>query len=103
MEYGLRHYLRSTRRKNTKVLILVLMEYGLRLADAQIVRYPSNHVLILVLMEYGLRLSLQSPPKYVVAVLILVLMEYGLRLYEGNKGSLIIVLILVLMEYGLRR
>ena len=79
MEYGLRPKWVCPKGADSNVLILVLMEYGLRLADAQIVRYPSNHVLILVLMEYGLRLSLQSPPKYVVAVLILVLMEYGLR------------------------
>ena len=41
------------------VLILVLMEYGLRLLHMEIVRYASRNVLILVLMEYGLRPYIQ--------------------------------------------
>ena len=84
-------------------------------------------VLILVLMEYGLRdrlstdwdffqclnpcfngiwsARLDSSRRYPKdeAVLILVLMEYGLRgSYTRTRCTYIIVLILVLMEYGLR-
>ena len=40
----------------TVVLILVLMEYGLRQAE-EVSLTPELFVLILVLMEYGLRLS----------------------------------------------
>ena len=36
-------------------------------------------VLILVLMEYGLRVGLDDPRSFTRVVLILVLMEYGLR------------------------
>ena len=37
------------------VLILVLMEYGLRVLYAAVLPRHNEHVLILVLMEYGLR------------------------------------------------
>ena len=61
------------------VLILVLMEYGLR-GDGDrspILQHP--YVLILVLMEYGLRAGYASPEGNAsYNVLILVLMEYGL-------------------------
>ena len=62
-------------------------------------------VLILVLMEYGLRDNLSHEGTcWVFDVLILVLMEYGLR--EANdilsRSWRVNVLILVLMEYGLR-
>ena len=60
------------------VLILVLMEYDLRLRGGGGGYPDAKRVLILVLMEYGLRHNtkdiLQSKQ-----VLILVLMEYGLR------------------------
>ena len=59
-------------------------------------------VLILVLMEYGLRQYMPLFNELEVNVLILVLMEYGLRLLENLFKPLFIVLILVLMEYGLR-
>ena len=59
------------------VLILVLMEYGLRLIKARFV-YRLGRVLILVLMEYGLRRKHQYR-RIGFSVLILVLMEYGLR------------------------
>ena len=85
-----------------KVLILVLMEYGLRqvvmgihqvsnclnpcfngIWSATNMMYMMNHsgmeVLILVLMEYGLRLVVSMRPSDATTVLILVLMEYGLR------------------------
>ena len=60
-------------------------------------------VLILVLMEYGLWLALADVLTKDSVVLILVLMEYGLwhpdvEEKEADEGK---VLILVLMEYGL--
>ena len=108
------------------VLILVLMEYGLWLADSA----TDNQywtVLILVLMEYGLWLSPPRWPyklstslnpcsngiwsltglRFVITlhrrvVLILVLMEYGLwPVRAALSGVRDCVLILVLMEYGL--
>ena len=42
--------------KGHKVLILVLMEYGLRPEQFYLNQHQSEDVLILVLMEYGLRL-----------------------------------------------
>ena len=86
----------------TVVLILVLMEYGLR-RRLWILLAILNYVLILVLMEYGLRLVCKDVIGRDVVVLILVLMEYGLRLYPLPVFNiLVVVLILVLMEYGLR-
>ena len=38
-----------------EVLILVLMEYGLRVTPYETYSYGHDNVLILVLMEYGLR------------------------------------------------
>ena len=69
-----------------QVLILVLMEYGLRPGHFRIIA-QEGYVLILVLMEYGLR-----PKKFKTvtgnrAVLILVLMEYGLRHKANNLIS----------------
>ena len=67
-----------------------------------VARLSSPPVLILVLMEYGLRDQGQREP-LTIMVLILVLMEYGLR---GSllriQQTILVVLILVLMEYGLR-
>ena len=60
------------------VLILVLMEYGLR-DDGMIFTGVPTPVLILVLMEYGLRVDRGMTTVEAIAVLILVLMEYGLR------------------------
>ena len=41
----------------TTVLILLLMEYGLREISKVIYQGNGNNVLILLLMEYGLRVS----------------------------------------------
>ena len=84
-----------------RVLILVLMEYGLWPV------YGSRKgfgwiVLILVLMEYGLWRRVNLIWKEYGKVLILVLMEYGLWPIKRRPiGSVVFVLILVLMEYGL--
>ena len=59
-------------------------------------------VLILVVMEYGLRLFINNPNNSKNSVLILVVMEYGLRRVVAGVADLILVLILVVMEYGLR-
>ena len=53
MEYGLRQYMPLFNELEVNVLILVLMEYGLRLLENLF--KPLFIVLILVLMEYGLR------------------------------------------------
>ena len=61
------------------VLILILLEYGLRHMGAlgkQVSNYP---VLILILLEYGLRPLEKATYEEVVDVLILILLEYGLR------------------------
>ena len=62
-------------------------------------------VLILILLEYGLRPALELQNEYdLVVVLILILLEYGLR--HSKKTSLarlLWVLILILLEYGLRQ
>ena len=85
-----------------------------------------NNVLILVVMEYGLRPHFSNRGRKVRTVLILVVMEYGLRLLrnrynvtpglnpccngiwsqttaEADVIKEYVVLILVVMEYGLRR
>ena len=61
------------------------MEYGLRhAAKANGVR-ENRIVLILVVMEYGLRRPRPRPrPRRRPLVLILVVMEYGLRLYDHS-------------------
>ena len=70
-----------------RVLILVLMEYGLWLEDALIKAFE-NYVLILVLMEYGLWLTILFNISTKLKVLILVLMEYGLWLCQAcRKGG----------------
>ena len=48
---------------------------------------PRYAVLILVLMEYGLRLENDWDESLLLIVLILVLMEYGLRLKIKMKKS----------------
>ena len=62
-------------------------------------------VLILVVLEYGLRLQFNMVNGSVYRVLILVVMEYGLRLLPLLLLYILLsanVLILVVMEYGLR-
>ena len=79
------------------------MEYGLRDPQACLYKILASAVLILVLMEYGLRARRHTLNYRTTLVLILVLMEYGLRapiISDSEQWG--IVLILVLMEYGLR-
>ena len=57
MEYGLREMLYISQTLSNIVLILVLMEYGLRVLDEVRLNAVGKFVLILVLMEYGLRVS----------------------------------------------
>ena len=60
-------------------------------------------VIILVLLEYGLRLAKACLKGFIRGVLILILLEYGLRpLRVGRKALKDRVLILILLEYGLR-
>ena len=61
------------------VLILVLVEDGLRGAKALFLSYSLKNVLILVLVEDGLRGLKNSKTKLGTVVLILVLVEDGLR------------------------
>ena len=96
------NFIKNVRENNT-VLILVLMEDGLRVSAMVDISLRGTSVLILVLMEDGLRDRNVSSSNIQVLVLILVLMEDGLRgqrkiLFRTRKG----VLILVLMEDGLR-
>ncbi len=131
MEYGLRgRFACGSQGPTVLVLILVLMEYGLRAdtlkcqevesfvglnpcfngiwsARSLVFRWMNSliSVLILVLMEYGLREALSRSWRVAASgVLILVLMEYGLRetAVRGTVSDQDRVLILVLMEYGLR-
>ena len=57
MEYGLRGESEPRSGEAQCVLILVLMEYGLRVLAVLAYKDLSLPVLILVLMEYGLRVS----------------------------------------------
>ena len=63
-----------------------------------------TRVLILILLEYGLRLPAVAEVGDCWVVLILILLEYGLR---HNSFFLLVlfflVLILILLEYGLRQ
>ena len=61
------------------VLILILLEYGLR-RGARRCTCIGKLVLILILLEYGLRLSWCELTDENGNVLILILLEYGLRL-----------------------
>ena len=61
------------------VLILVLLEYALRVYKT-IVKANDTGVLILVLLEYALRDNV-LPFKKIIFVLILVLLEYALRVF----------------------
>ena len=62
------------------------------------------HVLILILLEYGLRQDLDDYKNIITHVLILILLEYGLRqiMKRQQAKELLPVLILILLEYGLR-
>ena len=60
------------------VLILILLEYGLRHVDTHYL-YVWNIVLILILLEYGLRPLANALRVRTHTVLILILLEYGLR------------------------
>ena len=55
MEYGLRDIEMCREDRLSRVLILVLMEYGLRGLVMDNITSSGTLVLILVLMEYGLR------------------------------------------------
>ena len=80
MEYGLRPaHLRQNSFDN-HVLILVVMEYGLRRTHSLRLCLNTGNVLILVVMEYGLRHVASQHKQKDLVVLILVVMEYGLRL-----------------------
>ncbi len=82
MEYGLR--LITTKLANCFwVLILVVMEYGLRLAY---LHSKKEFVLILVVMEYGLGFNFKNPLHLHNHVLILVVVEYGLG-YSLNRAG----------------
>ena len=56
LEYGLRQYQHLNKKMNKEVLILILLEYGLR-PSANVRKITVALVLILILLEYGLRLS----------------------------------------------
>ena len=109
------------------VLILILLEYGLRQVVSKLTPLlvgslnpysigiwsapkgtnpylPTGlSVLILILLEYGLRHFLITTKTFIMTVLILILLEYGLRLAGARpKGKNPYVLILILLEYGLR-
>ena len=61
------------------------------------------YVLILILLEYGLRQMQQHRFENLYLVLILILLEYGLRhTNKLLKWKQSFVLILILLEYGLR-
>ena len=85
------------------VLILILLEYGLRLNSIGL-RAIVIPVLILILLEYGLRRFDLLVKDKKTGVLILILLEYGLRLHGVHLVAYNgVVLILILLEYGLRR
>ena len=115
--------------RENEVLILILLEYGLRLQKVEKNASIAYQVLILILLEYGLRLLTLKEQGIHWVVLILILLEYGLRpsflitiqswqqrLNPYSIGiwsatvrrttarlGLTSVLILILLEYGLRR
>ena len=82
------------------VLILVVMEYGLRLTHNP---YAPTILCCLNPCCNGIwSQSANIKPKHMNNVLILVVMEYGLRPYFKYYHVTYVVLILVVMEYGLR-
>ena len=82
LEYGLRQIALRTRAKHGFVLILILLEYGLRLFNS-LGNSNNSFVLILILLEYGLRRDLRGlSSSSSRSVLILILLEYGLRPFQ---------------------
>ena len=79
MEYVLRRRDQWSVGSGFSVLILVLLEYGLRVDHKTIKVQVHHRVLILVLLEYGLRAQQLLGMNTSSLVLILVLLEYGLR------------------------
>ena len=57
LEYGLRPYFYAHKEDVDNVLILILLEYGLRPSRVPVQRAKTHTVLILILLEYGLRQS----------------------------------------------
>ena len=92
--------------KNAKVLILVLVEDGLRVVWQTQSQTSLWNVLILVLVEDGLRVPDKHQFYFEIfeKVLILVLVEDGLRVFLNYESDCCYrrVLILVLVEDGLR-
>ena len=86
------------------VLILILLEYGLRRLPTQTESSSSMMVLILILLEYGLRLFLRKSGRFGKARL----NPYSTGIWSATLLYLLlttkmrIVLILILLEYGLR-
>ena len=103
MEYGLRPNPYLPTGVSKIVLILILLEYGLRPGAVSVKGIPQNRlnpysigiwsathqrvfqrtlcspVLILILLEYGLRRNSSQSDSNACRVLILILLEYGLR------------------------
>ena len=105
MEYGLRGRSFPLLAGGIHVLILVLMEYGLREGGILLASRGDtclNPCFNGIWSASDLGLGWVNPISF--CVLILVLMEYGLRATMGLVYLLWVsmVLILVLMEYGLR-
>ena len=102
LEYGLRQEIKRAEKQGDVVLILILLEYGLRHIRNQTkrrVHYSLNPYSIGIWSATFLhKVSIMEKK-----VLILILLEYGLR---QNKTALSartrLVLILILLEYGLR-
>ena len=100
-----RHHQQDLTTIKQVVLILVLVEDGLRAIRSGSADFGAAEVLILVLVEDGLRVNKWMLFLIVFClVLILVLVEDGLRGLAKNilKAKLTTVLILVLVEDGLR-
>ena len=97
---GSRHCSESVR---YNVLILILLEYGLRQTASLIAELSASS-----LNPYSIGIWSATHPKKNVnilklLVLILILLEYGLRLCDTNATEISnYVLILILLEYGLR-
>ena len=71
----------SLQRLYSQVLILVLLDYALRLSPGLIIPHQVLLVLILVLLDYALRhMVAQAIGVAKLKVLILVLLDYALRL-----------------------
>ena len=76
---------------NSPVLILVLLEYALKVCDASEIENTFFTVLILVLLEYALKVVRDEGGNIIgCRVLILVLLEYALKelILMEEMGSL---------------